>query len=79
MFPFGFLRYYNDYLDCVQNTVISFCGDEAGAWQREMLSRLLQPMLAHSFCELHEDGGVFYGGEQQSYLDNGKKLMFIIS
>ena len=56
-------RYLNDFLDCVQNTVTSFCGAEAGSWQRELETRLLEPLMEHALCQLHDDGVVYYDGD----------------
>merc|ERR1711976_407040 len=38
-------QYVEDYLDCVENAVNSFCGQEAATWQRELDTRSLRPLL----------------------------------
>ena len=45
----------NNFLDCIENSVTAFCGSEAGAWQREFETRLIERALATSGCEL-DDG-----------------------
>jgi hypothetical protein len=53
-----------DYLDCVENVVVSFCGTEAGAWQRELDERALRPFLAEINCPaLPCKGGVIISNE----------------
>ena len=43
-------RYAEDYLDCVQNAVESFCGSDAGEWQRGLDERSLWPLLDEINC-----------------------------
>lgn len=43
-------QYVEDYLDCVENVVTSFCGKEAARWQRGLDVSSLMPLLNRISC-----------------------------
>ncbi|KAI0241527.1 hypothetical protein LSAT2_024261 [Lamellibrachia satsuma] len=43
-------QYVEDYLDCVENVVTSFCGKEAARWQRGLDVRSIEPILSEAQC-----------------------------
>ena len=62
-----FFRYIEQYLDCVETVIESFCNVDAAKWQRTMDEKSLEPLVSRIGCSFggsklvpqHSSAGIY--------------------